>query len=185
MYKPLKSKQNGFSMIEILIVILTIAVFGSITTLMLANATRIYSTSLKKQKLITESRSTFFKILRESSWQKSNYSFSGSNNKKLIINPSDGNNITYELRQTNDIIHSNDQVDNGITEIINENIDFSQSLITFKNSNDISIDIENQITDINSIELKLKFNQSNQDLLFQSRVMPYNLRIGRAMTYHE
>ena len=172
-------------MIEILIVILTVAVFGSITTLILANASRIYSTSLTKQKLITESRSTFFKILRESSWQKSYYSFSGSNNKKLIINPSDGNSITYELRQTNDITHSNDQVNNGITEIINDKIDFSNSLIAYKNNDNSSIDIANQITDINSIELTLKFNHDNQDLLFQSRVMPYNLRIGRAMTYHE
>ena len=57
--KILKSKQKGFTMIEILIVIITVAVFGSITTLMLANASKIYSTSLKRQKLITESRSTF------------------------------------------------------------------------------------------------------------------------------
>ena len=63
-------------------------------------------------------------MLRESSWQKSYYSFSGSNSKKLIINPSDGNSITYELRQTNDISHSNDQVNDGSTEIINDNIIF-------------------------------------------------------------
>ena len=86
MHKVLKSKQKGFTMIEILIVILTVAIFGSITTLMLANASKIYSTSLKKQKLITESRSTFFKMLRELSWQKSYYSFGDSNSKKLIIN---------------------------------------------------------------------------------------------------
>ena len=185
MHKVLKSKQKGFTMIEILIVILTVAVFGSITTLMLANASKIYSTSLKKQKLITESRSTFFKMLRESSWQKSYYSFGGSNSKKLIINPSDGNSIIYELRETNDISHSNNQINNGSTEIINDNIIFSNSLITYKNVNDNSINIENQIEDITSLDLTLKFNEDNLDLLFHSKVTPYNLRIGRAMSYHE
>ena len=59
---------------------------------------------------------------------------------------------------------------------------FSNSLITFKNINDNSIDIENQIEDINSFDLTLKFNEDNLDLLFHSKVTPYNLRIGRAMT---
>ena len=185
MLEILKSKQKGFTMIEVLIVILAIAVFGSITTLMLANASKIYSTSLKKQKLIAESRSTFFKMLRELSWQKSYYSFGGSNSKKLIISPSDGNSITYELRQTNDISYSNEQVNSGSTEIINDNIIFSNSLITFKNINDNSINIENQIEDVNSLDLTLKFNEDNLDLLFHSKVTPYNLRIGRVMSYHE
>ena len=45
--------------------------------------------------------------------------------------------------------------------------------------------IENQISDIKSLELTLKFNQENQSLLFHGKVIPYNLRIGRAMSYHE
>ena len=172
-------------MIEILIVICTVAVFGSITTLMLSNASRIYSNSLKKQKLISESRSTFFKILRESSWQKSHYSFEGGNNKVITINPSDGNSIIYELRPTNDIFHSNDQVNDGLSKIINDNIDFSNSLITYKNNNNNSINIETQISDINSIELTLKFIDENLDLLFHSKITPYNLRLGKSMSYHD
>ena len=41
----MKNTSKGFTLIEIIIVILTVAVFGSITTTMLANATKVYSSS--------------------------------------------------------------------------------------------------------------------------------------------
>ena len=185
MVKYTKATSKGFTLVEIVIVIMTVAVFGTITTVMLANASKIYSSSIKRQKLITEARSTFFKILREASWQKSYSSFAGSNNKKLVIIPGDGNNISYEIRQTNDVIQKNEQISGANDKIITDKIEYSNSLVTYKNSAGNSIDIENQISDIKSLELTLKFNQENQSLLFHGKVIPYNLRIGRAMSYHE
>jgi len=185
MVKYTKATNKGFTLVEIVIVIMTVAVFGTITTVMLANASKIYSSSIKRQNLITEARSTFFKILREASWQKSFSSFAGSNNKKLIIKPADGNSISYEIRQTNDIIQNNEQISGANDKIITDKIEYSNSLVTYKNSAGNSIDIENQISDIKSLELTLKFNQENQSLLFHGKVIPYNLRIGRAMSYHE
>ena len=91
---------------------------------MLANASKIYSTSLKKQKLITESRSTFLKCFENYLGKKAIIVLAVVITKKLIINPSDGNSIIYELRETNDISHSNNQINNGSTEIINDNIIF-------------------------------------------------------------
>ena len=185
MVKYTKATNKGFTLVEIVIVIMTVAVFGTITTVMLANASKIYSSSIKRQNLITEARSTFFKILREASWQKSFSSFAGSNNKKLIIKPADGNSISYEIRQTNDVIQNNEQISGTNDKIITDKIEYSNSLVTYKNSAGNSIDIENQISDIKSLELTLKFNQENQSLLFHGKVIPYNLRIGRAMSYHE
>tara|TARA_Y100000590_G_scaffold60806_1_gene64867 strand:- start:675 stop:1241 length:567 start_codon:yes stop_codon:yes gene_type:complete len=183
--KNIKSSSKGFTLIEIIIVILTIAVFGSITTTMLANATKVYSSSLKKQGLINEARSTFFKIIREASWQKSFSSFAGSNNKKLVIKPADGNSISYEIRQTNDIIQNNDQITGNNNKIITNKVEYSNSSIVYKNSSGNTINIENDITQIKSLELTLKFKKDGQDILFQGKVIPYNLRIGRAMSYHE
>ena len=59
---------NGFTLIEILIVIGAIAVFGALTAGMLANATDIYSDSLKRQKFISQARSSFLKIARAVSY---------------------------------------------------------------------------------------------------------------------
>ena len=185
MNKYLKSTNKGFSLIEIIIVILTVAVFGTITTTMLANASKVYSSSIKKQNLINQARSTFFKIIREASWQKSFSGFAGSNNKKLVIRPADGNSISYEIRQTNDIIQNNDQISGANNKILTNRVEYSNSSIVYKNSSGNTIDIENEIGQIKSVELTLKFNQESQNLLFRGEITPYNLRIGRAMSYHD
>ena len=88
-------------------------------------------------------------------------------------------------RQKNNVIQNNDQITGANNKIITDKIEYSNSLVTYKISDGNSIDIENQISDIKSLELTLKFNQENQSLLFHGKVMPYNLRIGRAMSYHE
>ena len=185
MVKYTKVTSKGFTLVEIVIVIMTIAVFGTITTTMLANASKVYSSSIKKQNLINEARSTFFKIIREASWQKSFSGFAGSNNKKLVIRPGDGNSISYEIRQTNDIIQNNDQITGANNKIITNQVEYSNSSIVYKNSSGNTIDIENEIGQIKSVELTLKFNQESQNLLFRGEITPYNLRIGRAMSYHE
>ena len=60
-----KKGTNGFTLIELVIVIAVIAIFGALTANMLANAVSIYSNTLNRQRFISEVRSTFFKINRE------------------------------------------------------------------------------------------------------------------------
>ena len=102
-----------------------------------------------------------------------------------MIRPADGNSISYEIRYTNDVIQNNDQITGSNNKIISNKVEYSNSSITYKNSGGNTINIENDIDDIKSIELTLKFNQGNQELLLHGKVTPYNLRIGRAMSYHE
>ena len=185
MDKNTKSTSKGFTLIEIIIVILTVSIFGTITTTMLANASEVYSSSIKKQSLTNEARSTFFKIIREASWQKSFSGFAGSNNKKLVIRPADGNSISYEIRNTNDVIQNNNQITGSNNKIISNKVEYNNSTITYKNSNGNTINIENDIDNVKSIELTMKFNKGNQNLLLQGKVTPYNLRLGKAMSYHE
>ena len=54
MVKYTKATSKGFTLVEIVIVIMTVAVFGTITTTMLANASKVYSSSIKKQNLINQ-----------------------------------------------------------------------------------------------------------------------------------
>ena len=68
--EKLKKSESGFTLIELIIVILVISIFGALTADILANAVNIYSSALTRQKFISEARSSFFKIKREASWQK-------------------------------------------------------------------------------------------------------------------
>ena len=176
---------NGFTLIEILIVIGAIAMFGALTAGMLANATDIYSDSLKRQKFISQARSSFLKIARESTWQRSYTSFAGSNDKKLNIYSTDGKNIDYEIRNSNDIIQNNDQVSGANNEILTDKIQYNSSNIYYLDQQGINIDIVPQIEDVRSMKLDFQFISGTDELRLQSHTLPYNLRIGRAMSYHE
>ena len=83
-------------MIELTIVILVMAIFGTLTAEILSNATKIYSESLKRQQFISEARSSFFKISRELSWQKHFKGFNQCSEKNILINKS-----IIEKRPTN------------------------------------------------------------------------------------
>ena len=183
-YRTLKNSK-GFTIIEILIVIAAMAVFGALTADMLANATDIYSDSLERQKFISQVRSSFLKIAREATWQRSYTSFAGSNSKKLNIYSTDGKNIDYEIRNTNDIIQNNDQVSGANNEILTDKIEYNSSNLYYLDQQGTEIDIVPQIEDVRSLRLDFQFISDTDELRLQSRALPYNLRIGRAMSHHE
>ena len=59
----LKKSNSGFTMIELSIVILVMAIFGTLTAEILSNATKIYSESLKRQQFILKLDHLFLKFL--------------------------------------------------------------------------------------------------------------------------
>ena len=169
-------------MIEIIIVIVTIAIFGALTAEILSNATKVYSSSLERQQFISEARSSFFKIAREISWQKGFNGFTESTNKKIVINTGDDNVISYELRFTNDILHSNNQIS---TELLTNKINYNNSEYSYLNSENNPLDIQTQSHEITLINLEFNFTDGNHSIVFNSDILPYGLSFGKFMSYHE
>jgi len=62
---PLKISSSGFTLIELIITVIAIGIFGAITANILGNASKVYSKTLNKQKFVSEVRSSFFRINRE------------------------------------------------------------------------------------------------------------------------
>ena len=180
-----KKRTNGFTLIELVIVIAVIAIFGALTANMLANAVSIYSDTLNRQKFISEVRSTFFKINREASWQKKISGFSGSTNKKLNIFSGDGTSINYEIRNNNDIIQNNNQIPGSNNEVLTNKINYNNSTIHYLNHQGNGIDIGTQLDDIKSLMFDFEFSADGETIRLQCQTLPYNLRIGRAMSYHD
>tara|TARA_B100000579_G_scaffold362629_1_gene320817 strand:+ start:36 stop:602 length:567 start_codon:yes stop_codon:yes gene_type:complete len=183
--KKLKNTSRGFTMIEILVVLAALAIFGMLTAEILSNATKVYSNSLNKQKFISEARSSFFKIIREISWQKNAMSLSGSTNKKINITTLDGNIITYEIRSSNDIINSNQQISGSNNQILTNKIDYSNSQFSYFDEQGNIVNIQNQFNNVQSIKLEIKYINGNHNITLKSSVIPYGVLIGRPMSYHE
>ena len=66
---------GGFSLIEIVIVIMAIGIFGSLAATMLANGATIYAETMEKKRFIAQARSSYWRLNRETGLQqkKSNY----------------------------------------------------------------------------------------------------------------
>ena len=178
----LKKSNSGFTMIELSIVILVMAIFGTLTAEILSNATKIYSESLKRQQFISEARSSFFKISRELSWQKHFEGFKQSSEKRIFINTGDGNSISYEIRNSNDILNFNNQLS---TDLLSKKINYNTSSFTFYNSNYNPIDLINQSHEVMIINMNLNYVDNDLSINFKSDISPYGLSLGRAMSYHE
>jgi len=183
--KKLKKSKSGFTLIELVIVIAVIAIFGALTADILANAVNIYSSALNRQKFISEARASFFKIKREASWQKNPQSFSGSNNKKLNIFSVDGSSINYEIKSNNTIIQNNNQVAGSNNEILTDKIDYNNSTIYYIGHQATEIDVVSQLDDVKSLMFDFQFNSGDESIRLTGHTLPYNLHIGRAMSYHE
>lgn len=182
----MKNKTSqGFTLIEIIIVIIVIAILGAISAEIIGNASKIYSGSIKKQNFLKTARSSFSKISREVTWQKSYASFNGSNNKKVNILSNDSKLYNFEIINSNNIIYNNNQVSGANNEILANNISFDNSYVFYLDYSGNVIDILSNNHLIECLKLDFQFNDQDHSLRLTGYSLPYNLRLGRAMSYHE
>ena len=64
-YKQIKKTTKGFTLIELILTVIAIGIFGNITANILGNASKIYKETLNKQKFVSEARHSFFRINRD------------------------------------------------------------------------------------------------------------------------
>ena len=91
----MKKTNHGFTLVEMLIVIVAVGIIGSITARLLFQGSDMFVKETNRQGFISEARSSFWRVFRESHGQssKEEYTFSSSNN--LFIRHS--NNIQKQI----------------------------------------------------------------------------------------
>ena len=99
--KLLKNTSKGFTLIELIITVIAIGVFGSITANILANASKIYSETLNKQKFVSEARSSFFRLNRDLNLQTWPTNDNISSSKTINIKSSDNWELQYDIQSNN------------------------------------------------------------------------------------
>ena len=67
----MKKSLKGFTLVEMLIVIVAVGIIGSITTRLLFQGSEIFISETKRQSFVNEVRATVWRILRESHGQTS------------------------------------------------------------------------------------------------------------------
>ena len=81
----LKRKTSGFTMIEIVIVIILVGIIGSLAATMLFQGSEIFVSETNRQSFVSESRSAFWRTMRSTQGQMSPENFQLSDQNSLYI----------------------------------------------------------------------------------------------------
>ena len=133
---PLKISSYGFTLIELIITVIAIGIFGAITANILGNASKVYSKTLNKQKFVSEVRSSFFRLNREINLQTWPTNDDISSSKTINIKGSDNWESQYSI-QSNNKLRLNLIQHPGLdptSQILSEKINFSSSNIYYYNN---------------------------------------------------
>ena len=181
--KILDSK--GFTMIEIVIVIFITGVIGSMAAGLLYQGADIYVKETNRQGFISQSRSAFWRLMREVQGQRSSEDFDQSG--QAILNLKNANNNPRVFR-----IASNEfefRLDGSSysdlsTDLFSNNFYFYDNIfsdITPSSSGSLSLSDAERVY---LTKLKITFQKGLDSFSLSSYVYPINFRFGKKMSYH-
>ena len=186
---PLKMTSNGFTLIELIITVIAIGVFGAITANILGNASKVYSKTLNKQKFVSEVRSSFFRLNREINLQTWPTNDDISSSKTINIKGSDNWESQYSIQSNNKLRLNLIQHPNlsPTSQILSEKINFSSSNIFYYNNQNTLVTNNSDANSVSLNRISILFSHPTHgySMNLDSYVSPYNFRFGKPMDYHE
>ena len=99
--KKIKKTSDGFTLIELILTVIAIGVFGSITASILGNASKIYKETLNKQKFVSEARHTFSRLNRDLNLQTWPNNDDISSSKSINIKGANNWQLQYNIQSNN------------------------------------------------------------------------------------
>ena len=187
--KHFKNTSKGFTLIELIITVVAIGIFGSITANILANASKIYSETLKKQKFVSEARSSFFQLNRNLSLQTWPTNDNIVNSKTIDIKSANNTRLQYSFLSNSELRFSIFQHPNldPTSQTLSTITDFNSSNIFYYDAQNNFITDDLYSDNITLNKINILFNNSSDGYLmsFESYNSPYNYQFGKPMDYHE
>ena len=181
----MKKTNHGFTLVEMLIVIVAVGIIGSITARLLFQGSDMFVKETNRQGFISEARSSFWRVFRESHGQssKEEYTFSSSNN--LFIRHS--NNIQKQILVDDQYL--NLKIGNGSQNKLSDKLSTSSLTYYDNNYNIISPSqgglTQDQAKSIHISKIDFTFVNDEDIIKLSSFIYPYNFKYGEKMTYHE
>ncbi len=176
---------SGFTLIELVISILIIGIIGALSTRMLFQGAGIYFKQTDRQKLTSQSRSTFWRIQKDIRNQGNASNFNSSNSDTLILVDIENQSRKYCARDNGKLF----MIKNSNSFLIADSITPAKTNFSYYNSSFENITpSEGNILNAESVRLTkidLFFNRHNDTLSLSSYVYPQNFRFGQKKSYHD
>tara|TARA_B100001758_G_C18338612_1_gene573026 strand:+ start:260 stop:820 length:561 start_codon:yes stop_codon:yes gene_type:complete len=184
-----RKSQKGFTLVEMIIVIVVIGIIGSMAATMLFQGAKTFVGETDRQGFVNESRSAFWRIMRDTQGQASPIDFASSSQNILYLKNGKNEQKDFQIGSTG---YLNLRLGNGGYNSLSNQVDYSNS-VGFKfydyDHNEISPSqsglSNDQANNINLSKLDLRFIKDDDTLFLSSYVYPHNFRFGKKMSYHE
>ena len=185
----MRSSQKGFTMIEMILVIVAVGIIGSIAASMLFQGSDIFLKETNRQGFVSEARSAFWRLMRDTQGQSSPADFILSDQNSLYVKNGKGDLKDF---QTGSQGYFNFRMGTGSYSSLSNSLGYSQSNgFTFYDNNFNVVSpssgglTEAQAKTVHLSKLDLTFVNDTDILSLSSFVYPHNFRFGTKMSYHD
>ena len=185
----MRSSQKGFTMIEMVIVIVAVGIIGSMAAAMLFQGSDIFVKETNRQGFVSEARSAFWRLMRETQGQSSPSDFILSDQNSLYVKNGKGDLKDF---QTGSSGYFNFRMGTGSYNSLSNSLGYSQSngFTFYDNSFNVVSPSSGGLTvaqakTVHLSKLDLTFINDRDTLSLSSFVYPHNFRFGSKMSYHD
>ena len=185
----MRSSQKGFTMIEMVLVIVAVGIIGSMAASMLFQGADIFVNETNRQGFVSEARSAFWRLMRDTQGQSSPADFILSDQNSLYVKNGKGDLKDF---QTGSSGYFNFRMGTGSYNSLSNSLGYSQSNgFTFYDNNFNVVSpssgglTEAQAKTVHLSKLDLTFVNDTDTLSLSSFVYPHNFRFGSKMSYHD
>ena len=185
----MRSSQKGFTMIEMVLVIVAVGIIGSMAAAMLFQGSDIFVKETNRQGFVSEARSAFWRLMRHTQGQSSPADFILSDQNSLYVKNGKGDLKDF---QTGSSGYFNFRMGTGSYNSLSSSLGYSQSNgFTFYDNNFNVVSpssgglTEAQAKTVHLSKLDLTFVNDMDTLSLSSFVYPHNFRFGSKMSYHD
>jgi len=185
----IRKAHKGFTLIEMIVVILAVGIIGSLTATMLFQGADIFVEETNRQGFVSANRSVFWKVMREIHGQNSPTDFTLSDQNSLYLK--NGNGVLKEY-QTAAPKTFNFKLGVGNYHSMSNSFHYSLSSgFQFYNSSFALITASNgglsqsEAKTVHLSKLALTFVDDKDTLALSSYIYPENFRFGTKMSFHD
>ena len=185
----MRSSQKGFTMIEMVLVIVAVGIIGSMAAAMLFQGSDIFVKETNRQGFVSEARSAFWRLMRDTQGQSSPADFILSDQNSLYVKNGKGDLKDF---QTGSSGYFNFRMGTESYNSLSNSLGYSQSngFTFYDNSFNVISPSSGGLTEaqaktVHLSKLDLTFVNDTDTLSLSSFVYPHNFRFGSKMSYHD
>jgi len=181
---------KGFTMIEIVIVIVIAGIIGSMSANLLYQGAEMYIGETNRQGFVSESRSAFWRLMREAQGQRSPVDFDQSGQETINLRNAKNISRAFRINPESESIFEfslDGSSYNGLsTYLYSNNFYFYNNAFSDITPSNQDILSSTEAETVHMTKLVLTFQKdSDEALSLSSYIYPINFRFGKKMTYHD